>query len=116
MLNEAKIMLDDLEEIRQKALDLWMGDPPNVNRGVYTNIYLHTGSKVGDSWANNGWGAGVGTNTYGVPYMALGKGTARDLLSTIYHEAFILCNTMEIAFLILMILLGILKQRLVGLP
>ena len=88
MLNEAKIMLDDLEEIRQKALDLWMGDPPNVNRGVYTNIYLHTGSKVGDSWANNGWGAGVGTNTYGVPYMALGKGTARDLLSTIYHEAF----------------------------
>lgn len=88
MLSEAKIMLDDLEEIRQKALDLWMGDPPNVNRGVYTNIYLHTGSKVGDSWANNGWGAGVGTNTYGVPYMALGKGTARDLLSTIYHEAF----------------------------
>ena len=88
MLSEAKIMLDDLEEIRQKALDLWMGDPPNVNRGVYTNIYLHTGSKVGDSWANNGWGAGVGTNTYGVPYMTLGKGTARDLLSTIYHEAF----------------------------
>eukprot|EP00927_Polykrikos_kofoidii_P044565 TRINITY_DN3849_c0_g1_i1.p1 TRINITY_DN3849_c0_g1~~TRINITY_DN3849_c0_g1_i1.p1 ORF type:complete len:624 (+),score=75.96 TRINITY_DN3849_c0_g1_i1:109-1872(+) len=68
-------------EVRQDVLAKGMPDPPNIAKGYYFNVYLHRGAQ--DDFPP--WGAGVGTNKLGLPFMTLGSDVDTDLWR---HEAF----------------------------
>lgn len=81
---EASILLDSMMAYREISLDtMEMRDPPNPEDGFYFNVYLH---EQGDVFPN-GWACGVGTDTFGYPYMTLPIGVLGDWV-TISHEAF----------------------------
>jgi len=81
---QASILLDSMAVYRGISLNsLEMQDPPNPQNGYYFNIYLH---EFGDVFPD-GWSCGVGTDSYGYPYMTLPIGVLNDWI-TISHEAF----------------------------
>jgi len=69
-------------EVRADAQAKGMPDPPNPGKGYYFNVYLHRGAQ--DEFPHS-WGAGVGTNKHGLPYMTIGAALDYDLWR---HEAF----------------------------
>ncbi|MFT5738494.1 MAG: hypothetical protein ACI9SG_002849 [Maribacter sp.] len=83
--NDIPFMLDTFKTLRQDCLNnLGMKDPPNVAAGVFFNIYIHHGERDN---LPNGWGNGVGTNSFGVPYMTLPEGAHADF-NNLLHEGF----------------------------
>jgi hypothetical protein len=83
--NDIPFMLDTFKKLRQDCLNnLGMKDPPNVAAGVLFNIYIHHGEQ--DNLPND-WANGVGTNTFGVPYMTLPEGAHLDF-NNLLHEGF----------------------------
>jgi hypothetical protein len=82
--DEAAVLLDSMAVYRETCLySLPMQDPPNPQDGYYFNVYLH---EPGDVFPS-GWSCGVGTDTYGYPYMTLPIGILNDWI-TISHETF----------------------------
>ena len=81
---EASLLLDTMMTYRDISLDtMEMQDPPNPEDGFFFNVYLH---ETGDVFPE-GWACGVGTDTFGYPYMTLPIGVLSDWV-TISHETF----------------------------
>ena len=80
---EAERLADTLISIRDDCLiNLGMRDPPNPGKGFYYNVYIYVDNDLFPSE----WGAGQGTDTFGVPFLALGFDAIFS--STAWHEAF----------------------------
>ncbi len=80
---EATNVLKILNQTRTWCLDTFkMGDPPNVGRGFYVNIYIHNGQDL----FPDGWGQGVGTDSYGNPFYTAPLGNTNG--GSTYHEGF----------------------------
>lgn len=82
----AQQMLDWLVEVKSQSLQLGLRDPPNDDRGTYLNIYIHVPGAGNDNYPDD-WGAGVGTDSNGSPYMTIGTNVMSDPLF-IRHEGF----------------------------
>jgi uncharacterized repeat protein (TIGR02543 family) len=83
--SESEYTFSLLSEIRDKSINkLGMPEPPNLAAGYYLNIYIH---HANDIFSDKNWGNGVGTNSYGLPYMATGEGGTIDE-SNVFHEGF----------------------------
>ncbi len=81
---EAAVLLDSMAVYRGTCLNsLNFQDPPNPQNSFYFNVYLH---ESGDVFPE-AWGCGVGTDSYGYPYMTLPIGILNDWI-TISHESF----------------------------
>lgn len=86
----AKDVLRQLEAVRVKA-DAWgMRTPPGSDR-VYLNAYLH--HKSGEGGPNldvfdDGWGQGVGTDSYHMPFYTAPLGQYRNTIA----DTFCWCN------------------------
>lgn len=81
---EAGVLLDSMMAYREICLNtMEMQDPPNPQDGYFFNVYLH---EQGDVFPD-GWSCGVGTDSYGYPYMTLPIGILEDWV-TISHETF----------------------------
>ena len=66
--SESEFSFSKLEAIRDLSLNqLEMFEPPNVEEGYFLNIYIHHENDIFPEW----WGNGVGTNSYGLPYICL---------------------------------------------
>ena len=84
LTQEAYILLDSMMAYGDICLNnLEMQNPPNPQNGFYFNVYLH---EPGDVFPD-GWACGVGTDSYGYPYMTLPIGILGDWV-TISHETF----------------------------
>ena len=83
-LSESEFSFSKLEAIRDLSLNqLEMFEPPNVEEGYFLNIYIHHENDIFPEW----WGNGVGTNSYGLPYMTTGHEGLIDE-ANIFHEGF----------------------------
>ncbi|MFT6722599.1 MAG: putative repeat protein (TIGR02543 family) [Flavobacteriaceae bacterium] len=83
--SESEYTFKLLSEIRDKSInELGMPEPPNLAAGYYLNIYIHHDN---DIFSDKKWGNGVGTNSYGLPFMTTGEGGAIDELN-VFHEGF----------------------------
>lgn len=81
---EAAMLLDSMANYRELCLGSFgLQDPPNPQDGFYFNVYLH---EQGDVFPD-GWSCGVGTDSYGYPYMTLPIGVLNNWV-TISHESF----------------------------
>ncbi len=74
-----------MEEIRRDINGLGVSDPTSVERGYYTNVYIHHGE---DDEFPSGWAVGVGYDALGVPYMTLTPDIAFNDYGVVAHEAF----------------------------
>ena len=83
--SESEYTFKLLSEIRDKSInELGMPEPPNLAAGYYLNIYIHHDN---DIFSDKKWGNGVGTNSYGLPFMTTGEGGTIDE-SNVFHEGF----------------------------
>merc|ERR1719348_88284 len=83
---DAVSIADKLLVVRTDCLDnLGMRDPPNPEQGFYFNVYIHHQGNEIDPFPD-GWALGVGTDTFGVPYLTIPKGSVYS--NSIYHEGF----------------------------
>ena len=81
---EAIALVERLNDVRCRAIsDLNLQDPPNMSQGYYFNIYMH---HDGADIFPNEWGVGVGTDTFGVPFLTITP-TSMDH-HTVDHEGF----------------------------
>lgn len=83
---DAQQILDWLAVVKTQSLALGLQHPPNDAVGSYLNIYIHEPGPGNDNYPDD-WGAGVGTDSNGLPYMALGSNVSTDPLF-IRHEGF----------------------------
>jgi hypothetical protein len=82
---DVETMFKWLKEIRTDCkTNLGMADPPNIPAGHFFNVYIHHGT---DDLFPNEWNNGVGTDSFGLPYLALPDGYHLDF-QNVNHEAY----------------------------
>lgn len=82
----AQQILTWLKSVKTDALALGLRHPPSDARGTYLNIYIHEPGPGNDNYPD-GWGAGVGTDGNGLPFMSVGSSQRTDPL-LFRHEGF----------------------------
>lgn len=83
---DAQQILDWLKVVKTQSLQLGLRHPPTDARGTYLNIYIHEPGPGNDNYPDD-WGAGVGTDSNGLPFLTLGSNVRGDPLF-IRHEGF----------------------------
>jgi hypothetical protein len=83
---EARQILNWLKGVKAEATQMGLDDPPNDERGTYVNIYLHVPGPGNDNYPGD-WGAGVGTDSNGLPFMSMGNSQRNDWM-IFRHEGF----------------------------
>lgn len=66
-------MAKQLEEVRTHLTnELGLQEPPNLELGLYYNVYLHDPSTDEDGYEED-WGNTVTNDEFEIPYMALSR-------------------------------------------
>jgi len=83
------------EFVWSKSIDEWGMTPPKGSDTVLLNIYMHHRGVLGDGVDvfDDGWGQGVGTNMYGMPFLTEPMGKGSEVVnpypwSGLVHEVF----------------------------